>query len=331
MDWSLVERVREIEELYSLVSQARTGDGRVVLIEGAPGVGKTRLLTEARVRAEHEDLLVLTARGSELERLFSFGAVRQLFEAHLGHPEAREQALAGAAAPAEVVLGAEASGPAEDVSFTTLHALYWLVLNLAERRPVLLAVDDLQWCDRASLRFIAYLAGRLEGQPVLVAATLRTGDQSADPSLLGEITHAPTTVVVRPGPFSADAVSELVRERLGPNAEPEFCGACHVATGGNPLLLGQLLSALRSEGVRPVAQSAGLVRDIGPQAVARTVALRLSRLPEAATVVARAVAVLGDDADLSTVTAFARSDEATVAEAAGALARAEILTAQQPL
>lgn len=335
MNSSLVERVREVEELYTHISGVRSGEGRVVLIEGAPGVGKTRLLSEARKRAEHEGLRVLTARGSELERLFSFGVVRQLLEAHLGDPAVRERALSGSAAPAHAAFGTGGDGPAEDpaadVSFTTLHGLFWLALNLAEEQPLVLAVDDLQWADQASLRFLGYLAGRLEGQPVLVMATLRTGDHGADVALLGEIAHAPATDAIRPGPFSPDAVSELVRERLGPNAEAAFCEACHRATGGNPLLLGQMLSAMRADDVRPVAENAGLVRDIGPQAISRTVLLRLARLPQAATAVARAVAVLGDAADLGTITAFAGLDEAAVAEAAGALARAEILTPRVPL
>ena len=69
--------------------------------------------------------------------------------------------LAGAAAPAAGVL--EAPGGAAEGSFAVLHGLYWAVLNLAEERPVLLALDDLQWSDRPSLRFVAYLVRRLEG------------------------------------------------------------------------------------------------------------------------------------------------------------------------
>lgn len=331
MDWALVERVRETEELYGLVARTRDGEGRVVLVEGAPGVGKTRLLGETRARALHEGVLVLGARGTELERLFSFGVVRQLFEGHLGDPEVRARALAGPAAAAEALLGMPGEDPTADVSFTTLHALYWLVLNLADERPLMLAVDDLQWCDAASLRFLAYIAGRLEGQPVMLAATVRTGDPGTDPALLAEIAGVPECTSVRPGPLSRDAVSELVRERLGPNADEGFCGACHEATGGNPLLLGQVLSAMRADDVRPVAESTALVRHVGPQAVARTVALRLARLPAEATAVARAVAVLGDAADPAAIAAFAGLDGDAVAAVAGALARAELLTGTLPL
>ena len=195
----------------------------------------------------------------------------------------------------------------------------------------MLAVDDLHWCDRASLSFLAYLAGRLEGQPILVATTLRSTDPGVDPALVADIAHSPTTRAVRPGPLSAEAVAELVRERLGPNAEPEFCTACHSATGGNPLLLGQLLTALEGDSVKPDAHSAGAVRDIGPRAVSRGVLLRLARLPGPAVEVARAVAVMGDGADLATITAFTGLEEATVAATSGDLARAEILAPDTPL
>ena len=111
---------------------ARESRGAVVLIEGPAGIGKSRLLAAARERAR--GMTVLTARCSELEREFSFGAVRQLFE-----PLARDPAPARAAARrrggrAEGVLGAP--GRRRGGSFAVLHGLYWATLNLAEEQPV---------------------------------------------------------------------------------------------------------------------------------------------------------------------------------------------------
>lgn len=328
---SLVERGREVERLTRLATAARAGEARVVLIEGAPGVGKTRLLNALREQAAADGMRVLSARCSELERLFSFGVVRQWFEGALAAPGLRAQALSGAAAPAETLFGGAPDSAAADVSFTTLHALYWLLLNLAEERPLLLAIDDLQWCDRASLRFLAYLAARLDGQPVLLAATLRSGEAGSDPVLLGEISAAPAAEAIRPAPLSAAAVAAVVRERLGADADAPFCVACHRATGGNPLLLGQLLSALAAEGLAPRAAEAARVSEIGSQAIARTVQGRLARLPDDAAAVARAVAILGDGAELATIVAFSGRSEQAVAEAAGTLAKAEILTDRLPL
>ena len=122
-----------------------------------------------------------------------------------------------------------------------------------------------------------------------------------------------------------------MRERLGGDADPAFCAACHEATGGNPLLLGQLLAALAADGVSPDARNAELVREVGPRAVSSAVLLRLARVGNEAIEVARAVSVLGEDARLPVIAALAGLDEPRVAEATGALARAEILRPDPPL
>lgn len=328
----LVEREREIAALAELLDAVPAGEGHVAWIEGPAGIGKSTLLTEARRRAAAAGTQVLAARGSELEREFPFGVVRQLFEALVTDPERRERAMAGAAAPAAAVFGSpDAAATSDgDVSFAALHGLFWVALNLAADGPLFLAVDDLHWCDRPSLRFVAYLARRLEGQPILVAATVRTGEPGTDVALLGEVSHDPATVAVRPVPLSADAVRALVRERLG-EADDAFCSACHEATGGNPLFLRQLITALEADSVRPDAAHADVVLEIGPRAVSRTVIMRLARLSEDAIAVARAVAVLTESATLPAVAALTELSEARVAEATGLLARAEILRREAPI
>jgi tetratricopeptide (TPR) repeat protein len=164
-----------------------------------------------------------------------------------------------------------------------------------------------------------------------VPATVRSAEPGTDVALLAEIANDPATVSIRPAALSAEAVGELVRERLGPEAEDAFCAACHRATGGNPLFLRQLLTALETDRVRPDADHAGVVLEIGPRAVSRTVIMRLSRLSEDAIAVARAVAVLAESATLPAVAALTALDEGPVADAIGALARAEILRPDLPL
>ena len=195
---------------------------------------------------------------------------------------------------------------------------------------MLIAIDDLQWSDRPSLRFVAYLAARLEGAPVLLAATVRSTDPGTDPQLLAEIAGDPLSQAVRPGPLGEAAVAEMIRERLG-DAQPAFVAACIEATGGNPLLLRHVLTALAEDGIPPTAAGAVAVRGIGSRAVSRTVLLRLSRLHEEAATVARAVAVLGESSKLPTVAALTGLSEDAVARAAGDLARAEILRPDPPL
>jgi DNA-binding CsgD family transcriptional regulator len=330
----LLERDRELESLGSALRDAAEGAGRLALVEGPAGIGKSRLLAELRAAAEEDDMRVLTARGSELEREFPFGMVRQLFEPPLRDAESRERWLAGAAAPARAIFEAadpESDGMASDATFAALHGLYWLTANVAADGPLLLSVDDLHWCDRPSLRFLAYLVRRLEDMPALVGATLRSTDPGTDPALIAEIGHDPGTHAVRPGPLSGAGVTDLVRARLGAEAHERFCAACARVTGGNPLLLRQLLTSLEADGVKPDAAHVDVVADIGPRAVSRTVSLRLARLPAEAVSVAQSAAVLGDTADLPTLAKLAELDEERVAQATATLAQAEILRAESPL
>src|SRR4051812_26423812 len=332
----IVERDKEVTLLGMLLGDAIGGEGRVALIEGPAGIGKTRLLAEARAQAPSYGMTTLSARGSELEREFPFGVARQLFEGALADPARRDRLFAGAAEPARAVFESpsEPQGAGEgpgDASFAALHALFWLAVNITADGPLLLAIDDLHWVDRPSLRFLASLTRRLEGLPIAIATTLRTGEPPTDAALIAEIIQDPATAPVRPRPLTEAAVAELVRERLGEHADDTFCSACHRATVGNPLLLRQLLSALETDGVEPDAAHADVVRDIGQGAVSRSVLLRLARLGPETTAVARAVAVLGEHADLPAIGALAGIDEQHVATASAALARAEILRPERPL
>ncbi len=314
----LLERDREVAALRAPLDRLLAGDGGVLVLEGPAGVGKTRLLGVLRRDAASRGARVLTARAGELERGFAFGVVRQLLEA-----EVDDALLAGAAAPAAAVFGDAAEG--SDISFAALHGLFWLAVGLAERAPLVLAVDDVQWCDPASLRWLVYLARRLEGVPVLVAATLRTGDPAADAVLLDELLHDPATRSVRPGPLSVDAVAALAAAGLGADPDPDFAAACHEATAGNPLLVERLLGALADDGVAPAAGSVPAVAAVGARAVSRSILSRLARLPAGAAEVARAVAVLGEGARLPAAATLAGVEEAQAAEAVSALVRADLL------
>ena len=97
----------------------------------------------------------------------------------------------------------EFSSSDQSGAFAALHGLYWVCVNLAGERPLAVVVDDIHWADSPSLRFLAYLARRLEGLPVLLAATLRTGEPGTDLALMAEIAEDAATTSVRPGPLSA--------------------------------------------------------------------------------------------------------------------------------
>jgi DNA-binding CsgD family transcriptional regulator len=331
---TLLERERELAHLDASIECGVAGEAVVVLVEGPAGIGKSRLLAEARRRAAERGLRVLGARGGELEREFPFGVVRQLFEPLLTDGVLAERALAGSASSAVPVFDSVSVPTADaqgDTSFAALHGLYWLTVNLAGDGPLALVVDDLHWCDRPSLRFLAYLVRRLEGLPVLVVGSLRPSEPGADAALLAELAGDPLSGSLHPGPLTRDAVAELVRRRLGVAVEAPFVAACHTSTGGNPLLLNELLKALDGERVRPVAANVAVVNELGPRAASRAVLLRLARLPEPAVAVARALAVLGEGAEMATIARLAGLDELAAAEATALLIRAEMLRPETPV
>jgi tetratricopeptide (TPR) repeat protein len=309
--------------------------GRLLAIEDPPGIGKTALLAEARALAQKAGLQVLGARGSELERAFSYGVARQLFEPLVASLAANERAelLEGAAAlaaplfdPAQVAVE-----PTRDSSLATLHGLYWLTANLAARRPLLLALDDLHWCDLPSLRWLAYLLPRMEGLDLLVVVGLRPEEAGEEPGLIDKIVSDPLATVIRPAPLSAAAAALLLRDALSPDAEDAFCAACWEATAGNPLLVRELVHVIAAEGLAPSEANLTRLRELGARAGSRAVSLRLSRLPPEATTLAQAVAILGDAGDPRQAAALTDLDEQAAFEAVDALARVDVLRPQPPL
>jgi DNA-binding CsgD family transcriptional regulator len=336
----LLERDGELELIEDRIAAGREGQGSVLVFEGPAGIGKTELLAAARARAEHAGLEVLGARGGELEQSLGFGVVRQLFEGTIAAASAAERrrlfaGAAGLAAPA-FDLAAEAA-PSEsglrmgDPAASIQHGLYWLTANLAERSPLLFTVDDLQWADAASVRWLIYLARRLEGLSVLIAGAIRSGEPGSDPGLLAGLLAETATEPIRPGALSEEATAKVVRARLGLEASDTFCAACHRASGGNPFLVRELVEALDRDEVPPTDGSAGHVESLAPETVSRSMLLRMARLPEGAEPLARAVSVLGSEAEPRHAASLAALDDETAVAAADGLAAASILAAGRPL
>src|SRR3954468_18430265 len=125
----MLEREAELAALEAMLAAARVGDGRLVIVDGGAGIGKTRLLAEARALAAAAEFEVLTARGGELEGEFAFGIVRQLFEARLAGAagDERNELLSGAAGLSSSLFSStptSSSGDGAESSFAMLHGLY---------------------------------------------------------------------------------------------------------------------------------------------------------------------------------------------------------------
>ena len=331
----LLEREAELAALEAMLGAAHGGDGQLVVVEGSAGIGKTRLLAEVRALAQAGELEVLSARGGELEGEFAFGVVRQLFEAPLAaaNAELRAELLSGAAGLSGSLFASAPtpSGEAGESSFAMLHGLYWLAANFASRTPTLVVVDDLHWADEPSLRWLHYLARRLDGLPLLLLTATRPPEHANLPALVGELLTDPVAVVIRPTVLGRESAGALARERLGNEPAAAFAAALETGSGGNPLYLVALLDAVLQQGLAPTVENAPHVLELGPRAVSYGVSTRLARLQSEATDLLRAAAILGDRTDLALAAALAGTDPTTALTAASALVRADLLRNENPL
>jgi hypothetical protein len=259
-----------------------------VIVRGPAGIGKTTTLDAIAQSAD--EYAVRRARGTPLEQGFALGVARQL-------------------------LGLSEGGHAGDLP-AVLHLLYLETADRASDGPLLLIVDDAHWADDLSLRFLAYLARRLEGLDVSLVVAVRTGDPGAEHEALVALGAEESTRTLTLGPLTPDEVAAT----FGHSAD--MAEAAHRATGGNPLLLAELFRTLDAQATPG---------DIARATVEHTVLQRLLPLGDAPRRFAEAAAVLGPGAPAHLAAKLAGLDEAAGAEARDALVRAEILDAERRL
>jgi DNA-binding CsgD family transcriptional regulator len=324
----LLERDPEIAALNRAIEGATGGAGRVVMIEGEPGIGKSRLVAAAAALAGH--CRVLQSRGEELERDFAFGGVIQLFEpivAGLGAAE-RRKVLAGAAGRAGPLLAGE--DPGGELSEPALvHGLFWLATNLAEQTPLLLAVDDGHWVDPPSLRFLHYLGARVAELPIAVVVAARPAEPGSESALLRKLAALPATTILRPRALGVESIRTIVAESEALEPTEDVVRAIAETTGGNPLFVSEVLRAVAVE--EPDEHVVARIREIGPDAVVQSLLATLQRLSPAATALAGAIAILGEVAELALAAELAGIDAREASECAGALTRAGVLRPAGPL
>ena len=332
---ALSERDAERDALRAALTSAAAGRGRIIVLEGPAGIGKTALVTHATEIAQQEGARVLRARGSEIERASPFGVVRRLFEPalHATGDDQRAALLRGAVSPAARMLGMagdrdEAAAP-HDV-LHVVNGLAWLTAGLATGGPLLIVVDDLQWADEPSLAWVEFMAGRIADLPVVLVVTARSPAGDAADAALARMSGAPAVTVLSPAPLSEEAVAGIVRA-IWPEADGAFCRACHAASDGNPFYLREIAGAARTAGVEPTEAGARRLRDVTPDSVARMVLGRLRPLGPDALALARACAVLGVETDIALAGAVAGLDSDEAYAAADALGAATILRSDETL
>ena len=215
----LYEREAELAALSQALAAARHGAGGLVLLEGPAGIGKSRLLAEARTMADALGMTVLTARGIDLERDAPYGVAADLFAVTLAVAPAaqHERLLAGQAALAASLFDPAAAAPAADPS-SLVRGLYWLTANMAAVPSpgdgpggLLIEVDDAQWADRPSLSYLAHLAARIEELPAALVVAVRSGERATDQQTLDWLRDHSARSLLRPRALSPEAVDRLTR------------------------------------------------------------------------------------------------------------------------
>ena len=179
---ALHDRAQELARITGRLAQARAGAGGLTVIEGPAGIGKTSLTGRRLLPGGGEPDARARRPRSKLERDYAYGVLRQAFERPLAELDSaeREALTAGQAAHALPMFD---PGRAAASSESLLHGLYWLVANLGERRPLVLAVDVAQWSDESSVLALAYLARPINQLPVALVVCTRPPDPESRSAL----------------------------------------------------------------------------------------------------------------------------------------------------
>ncbi|MGW4533054.1 helix-turn-helix transcriptional regulator [Nocardia sp. NPDC004340] len=231
----LFGRESELTRLAEFRNCLRHG-GVAVSLRGEPGVGKSALLAATVRAAEADGMTVLRCWGSEFEAEVSYAALNQLLLPVYPRLKLLDPALREALS---VALGFGAGAP-PDVLLVCNAALS-LVGAVAAEAPVLLAVDDMQWIDRASAVVLGFLARRIAGMPAGLLVSARTGTEGF--TRYGDLTE----MMIEP--LTPDAAADLVRAAF-PDLLPSVRQRLLDIAQGNPLALRELPTTL-TESVHP--------------------------------------------------------------------------------
>jgi DNA-binding SARP family transcriptional activator len=263
LESALVGRGSEMEALGRAWNAVCRGSGRVVLVEGEAGVGKTRLVEELLRRVVAEEGLALRGRNSDVQTALPYGLVVEALGSALKAPGlagADPQWLAELARLIPEIRGRFPSLPEPMPSATSAdawrlsEAVSQVLLALSSEQPVVVAIDDLHWADADSCNLVHSVVRRVEEAPVLWCATLTLGELTRDAPaarLCRALKARPRAATVTLAPLSEEGVWRMIREMghiRGTTGGRRFAGRVHEVTGGNPFYVIELLRTLFAQG-----------------------------------------------------------------------------------
>ncbi|QKW33931.1 AAA family ATPase [Actinomadura sp. NAK00032] len=309
-------RDAEIAELTGWLARLRVGQGGVLLVEAAPGAGKSRLVREARAIAENLPVRVLAGAGEREERGVPFGALLRALPSD------------GPAVGADVFRTLSESA---EQRFWLFRALRDQLEQMARERPLLVVVDDLQWCDAGTLLALRTLPARLSAHPVRWLVTVRTGSPGTDVRATVARLADLGARTMRLGPLPADAAARLAGDLLGAEPGADVLALVRRAEG-RPLLVTEIVRGLSGEGA--VARTGGTAHLAGRHSPVHSYGSArrlLGHLSPAAREVLRLASVLGRDLDAGRLAALGGYGVAEVVAALQEAVDADLVRSSDPL
>lgn len=296
-----IGRTRELELLQASLDAACAGSGRLLMLAGEPGIGKTRTLRELAGKAAARGATVLWGRGNEGGWTPPYGLWGEALDEYVAEldSERLRQELGPATAPLAQLLPAlrtalpatEPTVPlgAEEERFRLYDAVTRLLLAAARAQPLLLLLDDLHWADPDSLGLLQHVARFLRRGRLLLVGAYRDLELVAGHPLtqaMAVLLHEPGYDLVHLRGLSRDEVSHFLALRTHHEAQAALVDALYAETEGNPFYLGELLLHLVEEGrlvvTSGVLSSEGALDGLNlPESVRQVIGGRLARLSPA--------------------------------------------------
>ncbi len=303
-----VGREKETQQLRAAFKDAESGRGRLILLVGEPGCGKTRTAEQLATYARLRDAQVLSGRCYEGEGAPAFWPWIQIIRSWVQEEGSRAVSSAmGAGAPeiAQMVpevrerLPALAAPPAlepEQARFRLFDSVTTFLKNAARRRPLVLILDDLHWADRPSLLLLEFLARELRSSRLLVVGAYRdvaVGRQHPLSQTLAELARQGAGDRIALGGLAQADVERFMEMTAGLKPPEALAAAIHRETEGNPFFVNEVVRLMVAEGrlTRP-DQTASWSVPI-PQGVREVIGRRLEQLSAPCNRVLAVAAVVG--------------------------------------
>jgi DNA-binding winged helix-turn-helix (wHTH) protein/tetratricopeptide (TPR) repeat protein len=319
-----VGREHALDLLRAGLNAALAGRGRLLLLVGEPGIGKTRTAEEFASEARRRGTDVLTGRAHEGEGAPAFWPWVKLLRSFVASADPSTLAAdmgPGAAEIAELVpelrerFGDLRTPPPldeEQARFRLFDSLTTFLQRTSERRPLVLILDDLHWADDASLQLLRFLAGELGDSRLLVVGTYRDVEVQRGRPLadaLGALAREPTCERIALRGLDSENVARFVEALVGEPPSPSLATTVHEMTEGNPFFIQEVVRLFASEGRLDALEEVGSRPLALPQSVRDAIGRRLDALSKECNQLLRVASVLGREfstALLERVTAVPR-------------------------